>query len=117
MWAPRPSWLQRTVGLCRALLWPLAFLWVRLIITLTRPLLVFALRTAVRSRTFWLRGLASSWSVSLSLCMHQRQDPPQLASRGQVAHGWCVLAECAVCAWRQPLLWVAEQEGPCSVAA
>ena len=53
--------MQRVVGLLRALVWPIAFLWVRLMIALTRPVLVLLLRAAVRSRNFWLRGLRSSW--------------------------------------------------------
>ncbi|KAK9785507.1 hypothetical protein WJX73_002687 [Symbiochloris irregularis] len=57
----RPRWIQRVVGLVRALVWPVAFLWVRLMITLSKPILLLLLRAAVRSRNFWVRGLRSSW--------------------------------------------------------
>lgn len=71
--------MRRLLGLARALVWPLAFLWLRLVIFVTRPLLILALRAAVRSRTFWLRGLASSWCAT---CVHLASSYSALAELG-----------------------------------
>ena len=62
----RAPWHQAALAQARALgQWALACV-LRAVLLLVRPFALVALRSSVRSRAFWKRGLGASWCASAS---------------------------------------------------
>ena len=62
------SRLRAAAGVAQVLAAEAAAAAARCLIWLAQPLLVLALRAAVRSRLFWERGLGSAWCAPFPLC-------------------------------------------------
>ncbi|CAK0764500.1 hypothetical protein CVIRNUC_003164 [Coccomyxa viridis] len=56
-----PAWLRGAAGALQVLTAETAAAFARCVLWLLQPVLVLALRSAVRSRAFWERGLGSAW--------------------------------------------------------
>ena len=61
-----PAWLRGAAGALQVLTAETAAAIARCVLWLLQPVLVLALRSAVRSRAFWERGLGSAWCALLS---------------------------------------------------
>ena len=56
-----PGWLRSVAGAAQVLTAEAAAWFARCLLWLLQPVLVLGLRSAVRSRAFWQRGLGSAW--------------------------------------------------------
>ena len=68
----RAKWHQAALGRGRALGRWAALSLAQGLLQLLRPVLLLGLRSSVRSRAFWERGLGSSWCalwIMVSMCM------------------------------------------------
>ena len=76
-----PAWLRGAAGALQVLIAETAAAFARCVLWLLQPVLVLALRSAVRSRAFWERGLGSAWCALLSSPLK-----PALCFKGRPIH-------------------------------
>ena len=76
-----PAWLRGAAGALQVLTAETAAAFARCALWLLQPVLVLALRSAVRSRAFWERGLGSAWCALLSCPLE-----PELCFMGRSAY-------------------------------